>query len=69
MAEVFRHNEMDLCGLASLALHITRILADPEKWAGAPRALRRFAAAAETREERLAGQIYRRLWRPACPER
>jgi uncharacterized protein YprB with RNaseH-like and TPR domain len=30
MAEVFRHNQLDLCGLASLALHMTDVLADPE---------------------------------------
>jgi uncharacterized protein len=30
MAEVFRHNQLDLCGLASLAVHISKILADPE---------------------------------------
>jgi uncharacterized protein len=30
MAEVFRHNQLDLCGLASLAVHISNILADPE---------------------------------------
>jgi uncharacterized protein YprB with RNaseH-like and TPR domain len=30
IAEVFRHNQLDLCGLASLALHMIRMLADPE---------------------------------------
>jgi uncharacterized protein len=30
MAEVFRHNQLDLCGLASLAVHISNLLADPE---------------------------------------
>jgi uncharacterized protein len=30
IVEVFHHNRMDLCGLATLALHISRILADPE---------------------------------------
>ncbi len=31
MTEVFYHNQWDLCGLASLALHITRLLEDPER--------------------------------------
>jgi uncharacterized protein YprB with RNaseH-like and TPR domain len=30
LAEVFCHNQKDLCGLASLALHISRMLANPE---------------------------------------
>jgi uncharacterized protein YprB with RNaseH-like and TPR domain len=30
MAEVFRHNQLDICGLASLSLRISTILADPE---------------------------------------
>ncbi len=30
MAEVFRHNQLDLCGLAFLAMHISNLLADPE---------------------------------------
>ena len=30
IAEVFHHNQMDLCGLAFLAQHILRILEDPE---------------------------------------
>jgi hypothetical protein len=30
MADIFRHNQMDLCGLASLALHVIRMLEDPE---------------------------------------
>jgi uncharacterized protein len=30
MAEVFRHNQLDICGLASLSLRISDILADPE---------------------------------------
>jgi uncharacterized protein YprB with RNaseH-like and TPR domain len=30
MVEVFRHNQMDLCGLAALALRIAEILANPE---------------------------------------
>jgi uncharacterized protein len=31
IAEVFRHNQMDLCGLAKLALHMIQVLSDPEK--------------------------------------
>jgi uncharacterized protein len=30
IAEVFRHNHKDLCGLASLALHLIQMLANPE---------------------------------------
>jgi hypothetical protein len=68
MAEVFRHNQMDLCGLASLALHVTRILADPEKWAsraeelyGVSRLLRRNG------ENKLAGKIYRKALDAGLP--
>ncbi|NLV32448.1 MAG: ribonuclease H-like domain-containing protein [Acidobacteria bacterium] len=31
IAEVFRHNQMDLCGLAVLALRLNRMLGDPEQ--------------------------------------
>ena len=31
IAEILYHNQMDLCGLATLALHISRLLEDPEK--------------------------------------
>ena len=31
MAEVFHHNQMDLCGLAALALRIAGMLEDPER--------------------------------------
>jgi uncharacterized protein len=30
IVEIFRHNQMDLCGLAALANHITRLLDEPE---------------------------------------
>jgi uncharacterized protein YprB with RNaseH-like and TPR domain len=68
MAEVFRHNEMDLCGLASLALHITRILADPEKWAGRAEELYGVSRLLQRRgEDRLAGQIYRKALEAGLP--
>jgi hypothetical protein len=61
MAEVFRHNQMDLCGLASLALHITHILADPEKCDGCAEDFFGISRLLHRRgEERLAGQMYQR---------
>jgi hypothetical protein len=61
MAEVFRHNQLDLCGLASLALHVCHILADPENrdccaedLFGMSRLLQRRGA------HDLAGRIYRK---------
>jgi uncharacterized protein YprB with RNaseH-like and TPR domain len=61
IADVFRHNQMDLCGLAFLALHMNAILADPEhsdcgagELFGISRMLQRRG------EEHFAGRMYRK---------
>ncbi len=61
VAEVFRHNRMDLCGLAQLWLRIAALLADPEKSAcgagelfGISRMLQRHG------DEQRAGRICRK---------
>jgi tetratricopeptide (TPR) repeat protein len=70
MAEVFRHNEMDLCGLALLALHITRILAEPEKWAGRAEELYGVSRLLQRRgEDRLARQIYGKALEAGLPRK
>jgi len=69
IAEVFRHNQMDLCGLACLAVHIARILADPEQsncradeLFGISRLLQRHG------EDRLAGRVYQRALEGDLPK-
>jgi uncharacterized protein YprB with RNaseH-like and TPR domain len=69
MAEVFHHNQMDLCGLASLALHMAHILAHPEEsnccageLLGISRLLRRRG------EDRLACRIYQRALEGGLPK-
>jgi uncharacterized protein len=68
IAEVFRHNQMDLCGLASLALHMIRVLSDPEcngckagELFGISRLLQKRG------EKRLAGRIYRKALEEGLP--
>ncbi len=68
IAEVFRHNQMDLYGLACLAMHINAILTDPEKGDclpgelfGISRMLQRCG------DERLAGRIYRKALEKGLP--
>jgi hypothetical protein len=69
MAEVFRHNRLDLCGLASLALHMIRILADPENCAGQAEELLGVSRLLQRRgEERLAGQLYRKALDAGLPK-
>jgi len=69
MAEVFRHNQMDLCGLASLALHITRILAEPEKCEACAEELFGISRLLHRRgEQRLAGQMYRKALDGGLPK-
>jgi len=69
MAEVFLHNQMDLRGLASLALHMSHILADPEKSDCSAGELFGISRLLQTRgEERLAGRIYRRALQRGLPE-
>jgi hypothetical protein len=69
ITEVFRHNQLDLCGLATLALHICYILADPENNSccsedlfGVSRLLQRRG------EEHLAGRIYMKALQGGLPE-
>jgi uncharacterized protein len=68
MAEVFRHNQMDLCGLASLALHMIRVLSDPEQndsssgeFFGISRLLQKRG------ENHLAGRIYQKALEGGLP--
>jgi uncharacterized protein len=68
MAEVFRHNQMDLCGLASLALHMIRVLSDPEQnnssageFFGISRLLQKRG------EKHLAGRIYQKALEGGLP--
>jgi hypothetical protein len=59
VAEVFRHNQMDLCGLALLALRVHEMLADPEKSACGPSELFGISRLLQRRgDELLAGRIY-----------
>jgi uncharacterized protein len=61
IAEVFRHNQMDLCGLALLALRIHAILADPEKSVCGAGELFGISRLLQRRgDEPLAGRIYGR---------
>ena len=69
MAEVFRHNQMDLCGLASVALHMIRLLSDPEEFGcgagelfGVSRLLRKRG------EEHLAGRYYQKALEGGLPQ-
>jgi hypothetical protein len=59
MADIFRHNRMDLCGLASLTLHIIRMLEDPENSGCAADELFGIARMLQRRRDDLsAGRIY-----------
>ncbi len=69
IAEIFLHNRMDLCGLASLALHIARILTDPEQsnccageLFGISRLLQRSG------DKNLAGRVYQRALQGGLPK-
>ncbi len=69
MVEVFRHNQMDLYGLASLALHILRLLSDPERCADRPEELYGVSRLLERRgHARLAKKIYRRALDAGLPQ-
>ncbi len=68
MIDVFRHNQWDLCGLASLALHVCHILADPEnggscaeEFFGISRLLQRRG------NNNLAGRIYLKALEEGLP--
>lgn len=69
MAEVFHHNRMDLCGLATLALRMAEMLESPEdsgcgagELFGISRILQRRG------HESLAGQMYQRALDEGLPE-
>jgi uncharacterized protein len=68
IAEVFRHNQMDLCGLASLALHMIRMLSDPEKSDCSAGELFGISRLLQKRGETdLAGNIYRKALEGGLP--
>jgi uncharacterized protein YprB with RNaseH-like and TPR domain len=68
IAEVFRHNQMDLCGLAFLALHIDSILSDPENNTCGPGELFGISRLLQNRgEANLAGRIYRKALAGGLP--
>ncbi len=68
MAEVFRHNQMDLCGLASLALHISSVLVDPEQSHCSAGELFGISRLLQSHgEDDLAGRIYRRALESGLP--
>ncbi len=69
MTEVFRHNRLDLCGLAFLALRICRILADPENSDCCPEELFGVSRLLQSRgEEHLAERTYRKALGGGLPE-
>jgi uncharacterized protein YprB with RNaseH-like and TPR domain len=68
VAEIFRHNQMDLCGLAFLALHMNDILADPEHRVCGAAELFGVSRILQRRGEKdLAGRIYQRALRSGLP--
>ena len=61
IAEVFRHNQWDLCGLAMLALRLARILEDPENSGCCAAELFGISRLLQRRgEERVAAELCRR---------
>ena len=69
IAEVFRHNEMDLAGLASLALHINEVLADPESGSCGAAELFGISRMLQRRgDEDLAGRIYQKALDGGLPQ-
>ncbi len=69
IAEVFRHNQRDLCGLAALAVRMNQLLSDPEKsdcrageLFGISRLLQRRG------DESLAGLVYQRALLSGLPK-
>jgi uncharacterized protein len=68
IAEVFRHNQMDLCGLAQLALHMIRLLSDPEKNDCSAGELFGISRLLQKRgETHLAGRLYRKALEGGLP--
>lgn len=69
IAEVFLHNQMDLCGLALLSLHINEILADPENNACCAAELFGISRLLQRRgQDHLAGRIYRKALGGGLPK-
>jgi uncharacterized protein len=69
MAEVFRHNQLDLCGLASLAVHISNILADPENSSCCADELFGISRLLQRRgDQKLAGRIYIKALQGGLPK-
>jgi hypothetical protein len=68
VAEVFRHNQMDLRGLAALAVHITGLLHEPENRTCPAEDLFGISRLLQRRgENNLAGQMYQRALEGALP--
>ncbi len=69
IADVFRHNQMDLCGLAFLAIHLAGILNEPEKLQGHAEDLFGVSRLLRNRgEETLAGRICQKALDAGLPE-
>lgn len=68
MAEVFHHNQMDLCGLASLALHMIQVLSNPEQNGASAGELFGISRLLQKRgEKRLAARIYQKALEGGLP--
>jgi uncharacterized protein len=68
MAEVFRHNQMDLCGLAALALRISSILDNPENSGCGAGELFGISRLLQRRgDDTSAGRIYQRALQEGLP--
>ncbi len=69
LAKVFRHNELDLQGLAALAVHIADLLHEPESSLCPAEDLYGISRLLQRRGEgRLAGQVYQRALECGLPE-
>jgi uncharacterized protein YprB with RNaseH-like and TPR domain len=69
MAEVFRHNQLDLCGLASLALRICNILENPESSACGAGELFGISRMLQRRgDNSSAARIYQKALEEGLPE-
>ena len=68
MVEVFHHNQMDLCGLAALALRIAGMLADPESSGCGAGELFGISRLLQRRgQETLAGSMYQKALDEGLP--
>jgi uncharacterized protein len=69
IAEIFRHNQMDLCGLAWLSLRINEILKDPEQSECCAGELFGISRMLQKRgDQHSAGRIYRKALGRGLPE-